>query len=204
VSLLGLVETYSVVISSAVINVFDKSRTFDYMAFWLESQMCARVARALSKFLELKNQSGVFSAGLLHDIGRVALVQIVPKHYERISPELVGLDLVKAEEEVLGLTHTEAGYELAQHWDLPPELAECIRFHHAPHHASEERRGIASIVNVAEAIARVHPQPGEALDLDLSECEAALRILDLKESEVAEVAASVPRPSAGDTLWSPA
>src|SRR6185436_13768771 len=153
VSLLGVVETYSVVISSAVINVFDKSRTFDYMAFWLESQMCARIGRALSKFLELKNQSGVFSAGLLHDIGRVALVQIVPKHYERVSPSLMGLDLVKTEGEVLGLTHTEAGYELALHWGLPPELAECIRFHHTPQHASEERRVIASIVNIADAVA---------------------------------------------------
>ncbi len=204
VSLLGLVETYSVVISSAIINVFDKSRTFDYMAFWLESQMCARVARALSKFLELKNQSGVFSAGLLHDIGRVALVQIVPKHYERVSPGLTGLDLVKAEDEVLGLTHTEAGYELALHWGLPPELAECIRFHHAPQHASEERRSIAAIINVADAVACAYSRLGEALDLDLAECETALRFLDLKESEVAEVAASVPRPAASDTLWSPA
>ncbi len=204
VSLLGLVETYSIVISSAVINVFDKSRTFDYMAFWLESQSCARVARALSKFLELKNHSGVFSAGLLHDIGRVALVQIVPKHYERVSPALVGLDLVKAEGDALGLTHTEAGYELALHWGLPAELAECIRFHHTPHHASEQHRGIASIINIAEAVARTRPQPGEPLDVDLSECEMSLRLLDLKEEEVAEVAASVPRPSANDTLWSPA
>ncbi len=204
VSLLGLVETYSIVVSSAVINVFDKSRTFDYMAFWLESQTCARVARALSKFLELKNQSGIFSAGLLHDIGRVALVQIVPKHYERISPAVNGLDLVKAEGEVLGLTHTEAGYELALHWDLPAELAECIRFHHAPQHASEQHRGIVSIINVAEAVARTPHKPGEPLDIDLSECEASLRFLDLKEEEVAEVAISVPRPSTSDTLWSPA
>jgi HD-like signal output (HDOD) protein len=204
VSLLGLVETYSIVVSSAVINVFDKSRKFDYMAFWLESQCCARVARALSKFLELKNHSGVFSAGLLHDIGRVALVQIVPKHYERVSPTLAGQELMKAEGDALGLTHTEAGYELAQHWDLPADLAECIRFHHSPQHASDQNRTTVSIVNIAEAVARAHPNPGEPLELDLSECDAAMRMLDLKEEEIAEVAASVPRPAATETLWVPA
>lgn len=202
VSLLGIVETYSIVISSAVINVFDRSRTFDYMAFWLESQMCARVAKALSRLVEHKNHAGVFSAGLLHDLGRVALLQIAPRHYERVSPKLKGLDLVKAEEQLLGLTHTEAGYQLALHWDLPDELAECIRFHHAPEHACEEARPMASLINIADVVARVQPEPGEAPDYDLTECEASLRYLDLSETEVLEVAASVPRPEPSESLWS--
>lgn len=203
VSLLGMVETYSIVMSSAVINVFDKSRKFDYMAFWLESQMCARAARALSKFLELKNHGGMFSSGLLHDIGRVALLQIAPKHYERVSPSLTGLDLVRAEEEILGLTHTEAGYQLAQHWGLPDDLAECIRFHHTPQYASESARGMVALVNIAEVIARAHAHPGEKPEFDLGECELAMKIHDLKESEIAEVAASIPRPQPSESLWSP-
>ncbi len=203
VSLLGMVETYSVVMSSAVINIFDKSRKFDYMAFWLESQTCARAARALSKFLELKNHGGIFSAGLLHDIGRVALLQIAPRHYERISPSLKGMDLIRAEEEVLGLTHTEAGYQLAQHWGLPEELAECIRFHHAPQYASDATRGMVALVSIADVIARVQPVPGETPEFDLGECEAAMKYHDLKESEIAEVAASIPRPQPSESLWSP-
>jgi len=203
VSLLGMVETYSIVMSSAVVNVFDKSRKFDYMAFWLESQTCARAARALSKFLELKNHGGIFSAGLLHDIGRVALLQIAPRHYERISPGLTGTELIKAEEEVLGLTHTEAGYQIAQHWGLPDELAECIRFHHTPQYASEATRGMVSLVGIADVIARTRVEPGEILELDITECETAMKFHDLKESEVVEVAMSVPRPKPSDSLWSP-
>lgn len=201
VSLLGLVETYSIVISSAVVNVFDRSRTFDYMAFWLESQMCARVAKALSKLVEHKNHAGVFSAGLLHDLGRVALLQIAPRHYERVSPNLTGLDLVRAEEEILGLTHTEAGYQLALHWDLPDELAECIRFHHAPELASQAARPMASLINIADVVARVQSEPGETPEYDFAECEASLGYLDLSEAEVTGVAASVPRPEPSESLW---
>ncbi|MCC6486251.1 MAG: HDOD domain-containing protein, partial [Candidatus Hydrogenedentes bacterium] len=49
VSLLGLYETYSIVLSVAVINVFDKSKTFDYRAFWLSSICCAAATRIVAK-----------------------------------------------------------------------------------------------------------------------------------------------------------
>lgn len=203
VSLLGLVETYSVVVSSAVINIFDGSRTFDYKQFWLESLGCAGLAKALSNTLRNHPSAGVFSAGLLHDIGRVALVQIAPRHYERVSPGLAGQALLTTEEQLLGMTHTEAGAQLAQHWDLPDDLTECIRFHHAPHLASEEFRRAVSLINVAEVAARAHRNSSDPNAIEFEECEESLAFLKFSEDQVRDVFASVPKPEASDSLWSP-
>ena len=91
-SLLGLLETYSVVVSTAVINIFDRSKTFDYMSFWLEAMVCATMSTALSKAIDRRNRTGIFSAGLLHDIGRVALAEVAPRHYGRVDRKLIGSD----------------------------------------------------------------------------------------------------------------
>ena len=201
-SLLGIVETYSVVVSSAVLNVFDRSRTFDYAGFWLQSMACAGLAKALLPLLQQKSRSGVFTAGLLHDIGRVVLVQIAPRHYERVEADLLGKQLVAEEERVLGLTHMEAGAQLADLWDLPAELAECIRFHHTPQYASEEHRPIVSLIHVAEVAARAHLDDSGSGGIDFMECSESLKLLGLCEDQVREVFDSVPKPDASDSLWS--
>ena len=106
-TILGLNETYSVVLSSAVLDVFSRSRVFDYVTFWLESMVCASVATALSKTFDTVNRTGVFSAGLLRDIGRMALAEVAPAHMERIDSRLVGADLLAAEEGVRVSINTE-------------------------------------------------------------------------------------------------
>lgn len=201
VSLLGLVETYSVVVSSAVLNVFDRSRTFDYVNFWLESTACASLAKALLPALGMKNRAGIFTAGLLHDIGRIALVQIAPKHYQQVDPALAGKQLVAAEERILGLSHPEAGVHLADYWELPEELAECIQFHHAPHYAGEEHRPIVSLINVADVASRAHREEIESCEIDFTECALSLEFLNLSEEQVREVFNSVEKPSPADSLW---
>ncbi len=201
VSLLGLVETYSVVVSSAVLDVFDRSRTFDYVAFWLQSTACAGLAKALMPLINQKSRSGAFTAGLLHDIGRVALVQVAPRRYETVKAGLVGAQLIAEEEQVLGFAHTEAGAQLARLWELPVELAECIRFHHTPHYASEEHRPIVSVINVAEVAARAHREDAGSGGIDFTECAESLEFLSIGEDQVIEVFNTVPKPSASDSLW---
>jgi len=153
VSLLGLRETYAIVLSAAVVNVFDKSKAFDYRAFWVESMCCAAATRLIAKASGRKRQIGVFSGGLLHDIGRLALSEVAPDLYSKIDHSLDGEDLIAAEEDVLGISHTEAGHLLAAHWGLPIEIAEPIRFHHRPELAVDAKENVA-IVAIANQMAR--------------------------------------------------
>ena len=153
VSLLGLRETYAIVLSAAVVNVFDKSKAFDYRAFWVESMCCAAATRIIAKASGRKRQIGVFSGGLLHDIGRLALSEVASDLYSKVDQSLDGEDLIVAEEDILGISHTEAGHLLAAHWGLPIEIAEPIRFHHKPELAVDAKENVA-IVAIATHMAR--------------------------------------------------
>ncbi len=86
-----------------------------------------------------KASSGVaYTAGLLHDIGKVVLDQYLasayPLFYRRI--QIDGDNLIAVERDEFGITHTEAGWELAKHWSLPNILTDTIRHHHNPEQAT--------------------------------------------------------------------
>jgi putative nucleotidyltransferase with HDIG domain len=79
-----------------------------------------------------------YTAGLLHDIGKVALDQYMglafPLFYRKIQ---VGEDnLINVENEVFGTTHTDIGGLLAEQWSMPEPLTEVIKYHHSPEKAS--------------------------------------------------------------------
>ena len=79
-----------------------------------------------------------YTAGLLHDIGKVALDQYMglayPLFYRKIQ---VGDDnLINVENEVFGVTHADIGAFLAERWSIPEQLVEVIKCHHSPENAS--------------------------------------------------------------------
>jgi putative nucleotidyltransferase with HDIG domain len=95
----------------------------------------ALVAERLARLTQAAKPGQAYTAGLLHDIGKVVLDQFVsgaaPHFYRRLIEEKA-LDFTRAEQEVFGTTHTEVGYRLARRWTFPGSLAEAIRWHHCP------------------------------------------------------------------------
>jgi len=82
-----------------------------------------------------------YTAGLLHDIGKVVLDQYVsaafPLFYRNVSQE--HQSFLDAEKSILGIDHTQAGYELAVKWGFPETLAAAIRHHHHPENETNHR-----------------------------------------------------------------
>ncbi len=154
VALLGLRETYSIVLSAAVLNLFEVSKHFDYKAYWEESMSCAAAARIIGAACGHDRDPSLFTAGLLHDIGRIALLETVPELYKKVPSDLSGDALIEAEQKAVGIAHTEAGYELAMNWGLPKEIAEPIRHHHDPESAYDAQINTA-FVALAERWTRV-------------------------------------------------
>lgn len=184
VSLLGLRETYSMVLSCSVLNAFRKRGAFDYRVFWVESMCCAAASRIVAKASGNRDLFGVFAAGLLHDLGRVALAEVIPDVYCPIDQYLPPSGLLAEEEKTLGLTHPEAGYELATHWQLPAEIAEPIRFHHRPDLATAARANVA-ITSLATVLVRAVGTRVEDNAAIFAGHEHALSVLHL-DTEVAE------------------
>ena len=138
--LLGPKETFAVVLSSAVLDLTEHSSRFDHEKYWRDSIFCAGLAKSIATLHDAGMTSRAFMAGLLHDIGRFALAETVPGQYAAIDSELQGDALISAERKAFLIAHPEAGYFLASHWGLPPEIAAAIRFHHNPELAGDEAK----------------------------------------------------------------
>ena len=94
---------------------------------------CALFARKIASEINYEEPETCFTAGLLHDIGRLILYQYMTKDLfvamKRSRETRAPLTL--KESEVFGFDHTELGYALALKWNLPDDLALCIKYHNS-------------------------------------------------------------------------
>lgn len=193
--LLGLREIYSVVLSSAVIDYFSKSSTFDYKAFWHRSLIAGTAARIIGRIYGKRTASGLFAAGLLHDIGRAVLAEVAGERYARIDQSLPDAEVIRLENEHVGLAHPEAGYILTDSWDLPPELTEAVRFHHDIHQA-KSAPDVVAVVGLAALMTDAYGRINRDNVLQFAaQCKSALDLLGLSEKQfigaLAETAATI-------------
>lgn len=153
ITFLGFQATRNLIIAAAVTGCFAEGRCsgFDYKAFWRHSIATAACAKVLARRMKF-NQDYAFTAGLLHDIGRLVLVTSFPEQYAKALAYRKEHDceLLEAERQVLGVDHVAAGVALAGHWNFSDTMRLAIAHHHDP-----EAPGagfLATIVHVANAI----------------------------------------------------
>lgn len=190
VNLLGLHETCDVVLSSAVIDLTEKSSNFDHEKFWKNSLFCAAAAKHIAAACGERRRQGVFTAGLLANIGRFALAEAAPGRYDTLDPALKSNALKAAEEELFGIGHPEAGHILAEHWGLPPEIGTPIRFHLAPQHA-EEHAALVHMVAVAAHLTEIYSHGEEISEDQFGELLTSINFLELSTAQAVEVYRSI-------------
>ncbi len=97
----------------------------------------------------------VFTSGLLHDIGKIVINSAPPEALEVIVEVMQeeGLSAADAELAVFGADHAEMGGLILERWNLPAELANAIRLHHAPEF---DHSGLAMLLHVGNCCAKVH------------------------------------------------
>ncbi|TBV81481.1 MAG: HDOD domain-containing protein [Desulfobulbaceae bacterium] len=149
--LLGFNVIKILIISASIFELMEDQD----VELWEHSLGCAVVCSVLAKHLEISDPEEVSTAGLIHDLGKVAIKMELPKESETITA-LVGsrgISRFTAEHELLGLDHAEVGGWLAKSWNLPVKLVEPIAWHHNPAGASSEPMA-AAIVHFADIIIR--------------------------------------------------
>ena len=139
--LLGEKKLLQIVVSSALKRFFsDSGKGYSLCkgGLFQHALMVALVAEELARFTGKTSPDIAYTAGLLHDIGKVVLDQYVasayPFFYRRTLVE--GIDLCSTETDLFGVTHPEVGGRLSESWSLPENLIDTIRYHHVPEQAT--------------------------------------------------------------------
>ena len=142
--LLGFRRLKSVAVTVALKSYMAGSYTPVLKNCWRHSVACAAIAERSAKW-NLFDKDFAFTAGILHDIGRIAVAVAMPKSYARVlkrgadQPQ----DLLQSERELCGIDHCQAGRSLVAVWNLPEAFLEITSCHHRP---ETQARGAASLV----------------------------------------------------------
>ena len=136
----------------------------------------ALLAEKLAELTDKAEPSMAYTAGLLHDIGKVVLDQFInsgfPLFYRELNEE--GKNFSEVEKQVLGTDHTDVGADLALNWSFPESLVETIKYHHVPENALKHYE-LVHIVYLADLLmSRFHT----GLELERLETEALAARLD--------------------------
>lgn len=139
-------------------------RGFDFNVFWRHSIAAAVCAKVIARHLQL-NQDYAYTAGLLHDIGRLVFVTRFTQQYEQVIAYRAEHDchIRVAECAIFDTDHAAVGQLLAQHWNFSTGMQNAIAKHHEPDVSGGDT--VAAIVHAADAIAHALDFSGEVDDL---------------------------------------
>jgi putative nucleotidyltransferase with HDIG domain len=165
IAIVGFRTVRSLATTAALIGTFAGSQPagFDVNPFWRHAIAAAVCARNLAAQLQV-NPEFAYTAGLLHDIGRLVLVTQFSTHYEATMAWRTRHDssLLQAEQAVLGIDHAEVGHVLTRHWKFPEAMQQAVADHHSAVCAGLPP--VALIVMAANAIAHALDLSGNADD----------------------------------------
>lgn len=183
-SLIGTETVRTLVLSVHVFSQFDGKPQIraSLSALWEHSvavgSLAQRIASAQHCPKAMVEQS--FTAGLLHDIGKVVLLAEMPHEYHEIFEAEPGAS-GSLERERLGCTHAEVGAYLMSIWGLPMPLVLAVAFHHHPSESTEMEFSCLTAVHAAEAIvcATSAPPSNHEVEVDMNYLDR----LGLREKE---------------------
>jgi putative nucleotidyltransferase with HDIG domain len=119
---------------------------------WRHSLAVSVAAEGLAREFKVPAAEEIFTAALLHDVGKLLLGQFVQDDYGKIEMALAqGLSFEAAESIVLGTDHAAIGAEVLSKWSLPAGIVHAVRWHHAPEKA-ERVDTMLDIVHVANVL----------------------------------------------------
>jgi len=189
VTILGFTTMRGLVLSSSIFKIFapkgDLIKTLDYKKFWKHSLVAAIASKKINNYLKFNEEDDIFSAAILHDIGKIILDQYDHENYIQALHEaenpLFSDKVLEAEEKYCEISHQNMGYMVVYGWNLPESLSDVIRYHHNPF-GSLENRKLTSIVYMGNIFSYI------ALDLNIMDTNLfdreVLEYLGLNEDDL--------------------
>ena len=191
---LGADLVKSLLISESVFQTFSgfpHAGSTDLRPFWKHSLTAAVLSRNLAKVMHYPQVEEAYLAGLLHDVGRLALLAAAPDIYGDTFQHTNDSDLCATELRNLHITHTEAGAWLIERWEMDSFLADAVLYHHESPARVLSAHPLIRMVHLANLLS--DQPPGTRLPADIGAiCElgdaAILEICQGCEVQVMQIA----------------
>jgi putative nucleotidyltransferase with HDIG domain len=187
ISLLGTQAVKALALSVSLFDItggFDHSKSINFKDFWRHNLEVAVLANHFASQVKGLQQEEAFACGLLHDLGVVFFLQMMPQEYAEVLEKTSnGVELETAEMEVIGITHTEAGSQIAAAWNLPLIFREATANHHLKNirFESDSIPALWVAINLAHQFCRNGIDVAQSISIERIE-ERQMLALDLKIS----------------------
>ena len=192
---LGTVKVLQLVMSVHTSSALSKEQCgygLEPGVLWKHSVAVALASAVFAQKIKLANANLVFTAGLLHDIGKVVLNQHVADEFveivRRVSDE--GLTFCEAEQQVLGFSHEDIGGMIGRKWQLPEPIVLCIQHHHDPS-SLEPPDPLVDAVYLADCVCLLFGIGLGEDGLSYRADSAVMERYDLRESDLESVGLTV-------------
>jgi putative nucleotidyltransferase with HDIG domain len=154
VSLIGIDNVRALVLAIHIFTQFPPEANALLTGLWEHSSHTAAMARAIAIFQDVPQamRDVIFTAALLHDIGRLILTAVYREQYASLMSTTggFGAETWRAERETFGCTHAAVGAYLLGLWGLPDPIVEAVAWHHDPRTAPAEGFAPLAAVHVAD------------------------------------------------------
>jgi len=187
IMLIGLGRLKTILLTSSATGMMKRSLSGYRQGageLWHHSLVTGVASEWLAQALHYPSPEEAYISGLLHDIGKLLLDQVILSNYNTIveSVQKYHVPLCQVEERLIGIDHAAVGGLIAEHWNFPVVLVDAIRFHHAPSFARINQR-LPAIVNLANSFSEDYQLTGSAL-LSFDIHPEALNILKLNVADL--------------------
>ncbi|MCP3872621.1 MAG: HDOD domain-containing protein [Desulfobacteraceae bacterium] len=197
VLLLGEDMLIKSVITAAVNTYYNQSGTSGYSlckgGLFFHAVGVAAMAEKIAEKSGKSNSKLAYTAGLLHDIGKVILDQYVadssPLFFRELNQE--NENFIDLEKKLLGITHSEAGSQLAKKWHFSDSLSEVIQLHHTPEKA-KTNKDLAYIIYLSDLIIERFNAGFDLEKMQTESLEKALDHLEFTMENLVELVDTIP------------
>ena len=151
---IGPRETLQIVGAAVLSSTFDdlEEAGLDVDELWRHVVACGLLTELLIEDDASRDiRAAAYSAGLLHDIGRLSMAAERPNEYVEVVERVrAGASPLESEHRVFGAAHTVRGIEVAEAWSIPGPIHAAILEHHdSPEHLSPLARAVARSVQIS-------------------------------------------------------